>query len=107
MEVKILNAKDLKAADNIKLGFKTIKGKSDPYCLVKFGQLEKRTRHIDKDLNPVWDETLHFLIPQPPPEEIEIEVLDHDLIGGDDKLGLVIVKRSDVMASARHTGWGA
>jgi Ca2+-dependent lipid-binding protein len=101
--IHIKKANNLVAKDNVKaLGMKLLKGKSDPYVKITFGYMKKSTRVIKKELNPTWNEEFNFPIPQPWPEKIYFNLYDHDLIGGHDELGLIVVNVSDVMDS--HQG---
>jgi Ca2+-dependent lipid-binding protein len=50
--VKVLKARDLKAADKT--------GKSDPFVTVKRGSENCKTSVIDKTLNPIWNEVFIF-----------------------------------------------
>ncbi|KAL0906439.1 hypothetical protein M5K25_024934 [Dendrobium thyrsiflorum] len=52
VEVVLIEARDLIAAD--------LRGTSDPYVRVHYGNLKKRTKVIYKTLNPQWHQTLEF-----------------------------------------------
>ncbi|XP_065860725.1 uncharacterized protein [Euphorbia lathyris] len=52
IELVIIEGKDLIAAD--------IRGTSDPYVRVQYGNLKKRTKIMYKTLNPKWNQTLEF-----------------------------------------------
>ncbi|XP_028786874.1 extended synaptotagmin-1-like [Neltuma alba] len=52
IELDLLEARDLIGAD--------LRGTSDPYVRVNYGQLKKKTKVIHKTLNPQWNQTLEF-----------------------------------------------
>ncbi|TQD90639.1 hypothetical protein C1H46_023786 [Malus baccata] len=52
VELVLIEAKDLIAAD--------MRGTSDPYVRVEYGNLKKQTKVIYKTLNPQWNQTLEF-----------------------------------------------
>ncbi|KAM6569103.1 hypothetical protein CsatB_017088 [Cannabis sativa] len=52
IELSLIEAKDLIAAD--------LRGTSDPYVRVQYGNLKKRTKVMYKTLNPKWNQTLEF-----------------------------------------------
>ena len=85
--VKILQAKDLPAADRNK--------KSDPYCTVEYGGETHKTSVVKKNLNPFWegdieeDYVFQFPIKDNTSkfESLSLRVLDWDRFGADDFLG--------------------
>ncbi|PON71697.1 C2 domain containing protein [Parasponia andersonii] len=52
IELVLIEAKDLIAAD--------LRGTSDPYVRVQYGNLKKRTKVMYKTLHPKWNQTLEF-----------------------------------------------
>lgn len=90
LKVHIKRAAGLKAAD---LNFR-----SDPYVVVrcpgKDGREEKRTRHLPRTLDPIWNETLEFTTCQL--DELlrlglHLRVMDKDWTNSDDPLGEITV----------------
>ncbi|KAL3924790.1 MAG: hypothetical protein SGPRY_003817 [Prymnesium sp.] len=77
--VKIVSGKDLLSAD--------WNGRSDPYVILmtSSGQWAK-TKVSLRNLNPVWNETLHLNIDDPT-LPIKIKVMDKDKLKKDDHLG--------------------
>ncbi|KAJ8773029.1 hypothetical protein K2173_028206 [Erythroxylum novogranatense] len=69
IELVIIEAKDLIAAD--------IRGTSDPYVKVQYGNLKKRTKVVYKTLNPQWNQTLEFPDDGSP---LELHVKDHNAL---------------------------
>ncbi|XP_054790222.1 protein C2-DOMAIN ABA-RELATED 4-like [Prosopis cineraria] len=59
---------------------------SDPYIVVRMGKQKLKTRVIDKDINPEWDEelTLSVVDPKLP---VTLTVYDHDTWSPDDPMG--------------------
>lgn len=97
LEVSVLEGRDLRAAD---FGMT-----SDPYCVVCLSgdrKVGKRTRVIEKDLNPVWtDEDFVFDSIQGRPlrgsELLEIRVYDRDRGRFDDLIGSTAVPLEDMV----------
>ncbi|ONK81485.1 uncharacterized protein A4U43_C01F29630 [Asparagus officinalis] len=52
IELVLIEARDLIAAD--------LRGTSDPYVRVQYGNMKKRTKVVHKTLNPQWNQTLEF-----------------------------------------------
>ena len=88
------------------------KGKtSDPYVKVKLeGFKDKKTKTRMKTLAPVWNDssfTFDLVAGQKgastesQPKELELEVMDYDLVGSDDFLGLVVLKLDELL-EAKH-----
>ena len=85
--LKVIEARDLLVGD--------LNGLSDPYFKIPHGQngvvdlpkKKHRTKTIDKNLNPIWNEC--FIIEYNPLicTKLRIEVFDYDLIGKNDFLG--------------------
>ena len=74
----VVGAKSLIAADS--------NGKSDPYVVAHFGQMQKKSGVMKKTLNPTWN--LSVPIPVWLPEDIlylkvwDADLLDDDFLGG-------------------------
>ena len=96
--IKLIGARDLEAMD---LG-----GSSDPYAILKLGNLQHKTTIIENNLNPVWNEEFEL-----PVENIHqpllIEVFDHDKIGSDDMIGMARVPISDLPGRQKSQQWHA
>ncbi|GKV12965.1 hypothetical protein SLEP1_g24048 [Rubroshorea leprosula] len=81
LTVTVVKANDLKNLEMI--------GKSDPYAVVYIRPLFKvKTKVIDNNLNPVWDQTFVLIAEDKETQSLTIEVFDQD-IGQDKKLGIV------------------
>jgi hypothetical protein len=82
LEITILKAEGLPNSDLI--------GKSDPYCEVSIREGRVvRTRTIDNNLNPTWDQTFSLLVDDPGSQSLTLVVKDDDLGFEDDVLGAV------------------
>ena len=75
--IKVVEAKNLKIADF---------NSSDPYCIIKIGGIEKRTRVIDSNLNPIWNQTFYFDITSYSTNELSFQIFDKDKLTKDDLL---------------------
>ncbi|XP_057517119.1 protein C2-DOMAIN ABA-RELATED 4-like [Amaranthus tricolor] len=59
---------------------------SDPYVVIKMGKQKLKTRVINKDVNPEWNEDLTLSVSDPT-LPIQLTVYDHDMFSKDDKMG--------------------
>ncbi|XP_027123936.1 protein C2-DOMAIN ABA-RELATED 4-like [Coffea arabica] len=59
---------------------------SDPYVVVKMGKQKLKTRVINKDVNPEWNEDLTLSVSDPN-IPVKLTVYDHDMFSKDDKMG--------------------
>ncbi|KAJ8426130.1 hypothetical protein Cgig2_000998 [Carnegiea gigantea] len=59
---------------------------SDPYVIIKMGKQKLKTRVIDADINPEWNEDLTLSVVDPN-QSIHLCVFDHDLFTRDDEMG--------------------
>lgn len=53
MQVNVVRASQLAIKDAWKMS-------SDPFCRLHFGNLKERTKTVQRDLNPIWNETFAF-----------------------------------------------
>lgn len=73
-------------------------GKSDPYVVLSIRPLIKvKTKVIDNNLNPVWNQTFELIAEDKETQSLIIEVFDKD-IGQDKRLGIVKLPLIDVEA---------
>ena len=77
LAVKVVEAKNLKSADS---------NSSDPYCVLKLNGIEKKTRVIDCNLNPIWNQYFYFNISSFSTNELSIQIFDKDKLSKDDLL---------------------
>ncbi|KAK3244284.1 hypothetical protein CYMTET_46095 [Cymbomonas tetramitiformis] len=71
-------------------------GYSDPYCILTFGKAcpTARTKTIDQNLNPVWQES--FVLKGTSKDSLIIDCFDEDEDGSDDFLGRVIFSGAEL-----------
>ncbi|CAH8337290.1 unnamed protein product [Eruca vesicaria subsp. sativa] len=68
---------------------KELIGKSDPYATIHIRPVFKyKTKAIENNLNPVWDQTFELIAEDKETQSLTIEVFDKD-VGQDERLGLV------------------
>ena len=79
VHLELVKAKDLDNEDK--------KSKSDPYAVVKYGKQKAKTNTIKNTLNPQWNFSTDFNVPDGSNNEINIEVFDNDRFGRDPSLG--------------------
>ena len=78
LQVKVKEAKGIPAADS--------NGKSDPYVVLTINAQKKKTKIIEKTLEPKWYEEFRFDIDDSQ-HVLRFEVFDHDKFSKDDSLG--------------------
>ncbi|KAH0785729.1 C2 domain containing protein [Histomonas meleagridis] len=89
--IRVIAAKGLKALD--------VGGTSDPYCVlynIIDEKNKKKTRIINKNLNPRWNELFCFDIPNIGESQIVFSVYDHDIVGKDDLIGKHTIAATDM-----------
>ncbi|KAJ8573242.1 hypothetical protein K7X08_009753 [Anisodus acutangulus] len=73
-------------------------GKSDPYAVVYIRPLFKvKTKTIDNNLNPVWDQTFELIAEDKETQSLIIEVFDKD-IGQDQRMGVAKLPLIELVA---------
>ena len=88
--------------------------KSDPYVKLYWRSAESaawvdaesQTKVVKANLNPAWNEALHFELEKGKSPALKLEVYDHDIIGSSDLLGSAIVPlgRDNYVGWAKLTG---
>jgi len=73
----VISADDLPPAD--------LMGKADPYVVLsmKKTQTKNKTRVVNDNLNPVWNQSFDFLVEDGLHDMLVLEVWDHDTFGKD------------------------
>ncbi|XP_077339533.1 extended synaptotagmin-1 isoform X2 [Lithobates pipiens] len=102
LRVYLLEAENLIAKDNFMGGM--IKGKSDPYVVVRAGGKSVQTKVIKENLNPRWDQAFEILVTDVPGQDIEFQVFDKD-IDKDDFLGRCKVPVKSVLKQKTIDEW--
>ncbi|XP_008432961.1 extended synaptotagmin-2-A isoform X1 [Poecilia reticulata] len=91
IRIHFIEAQNLLAKDRI-LG---IKGKSDPYGLIRVGPKEAKSKVIKDTVNPRWNEVHEFLMYDNTAKTMEIVLFDEDQ-NDDDKLGNVMIDLTEL-----------
>ncbi|CAL5211051.1 unnamed protein product [Lathyrus oleraceus] len=86
--VRVVKAKDLPPG--------TITSSCDPYVEVKLGNYRGRTKHLEKKLNPEWNQVFAFSKDRIQSSVLEVFVKDKEMIGRDDYLGRVIFDLNEI-----------
>ncbi|KAG1334777.1 synaptotagmin-5 [Cocos nucifera] len=81
IELVLIEAKDLVAAD--------LRGTSDPFVRVQYGNMKKRTKVVYKTLNPRWNQTLEFPDTGSP---LILHVRDHNAVLPTSSIGHCVVE---------------
>ncbi|KAF7819880.1 synaptotagmin-5 isoform X1 [Senna tora] len=81
IELVLIEARDLIAAD--------LRGTSDPYVRVHYGNMKKRTKVIHRTLKPQWNQTLEFLDDGSP---LLLYVKDHNALLPTSSIGECVVE---------------
>lgn len=87
--VRVMKAKDL-----LTPSFMT--GSRDPLVEVKLGNYRGRTKHIEKKLNPEWNQVFAFSKDRIQTSVLEVFVKDKEMVGKDDYLGRVVFDLNEV-----------
>ncbi|KAK9969249.1 hypothetical protein ABG768_027442 [Culter alburnus] len=102
VRVHVLEARDLVAKDTYMMGL--VKGKSDPYTVLRVGNKQFKTKTIKETLNPRWNEVYEFVIHEAPGQELEVELFDEDT-DADDFLGRFSLDCGDVRKDREMDEW--
>ncbi|KAM9302471.1 extended synaptotagmin-3, partial [Gastrophryne carolinensis] len=102
LRAHLLEAKDLIPKDTYLGGM--IKGKSDPYAVLRVGPQNFKSRTVRENLNPVWKEMYEFVVHEVPGQDLEIDVYDEDP-DKDDFLGSLVIGLEGVMKDRVVDEW--
>ncbi|KAG8452427.1 hypothetical protein GDO86_004288 [Hymenochirus boettgeri] len=102
LRIFVLEAENLIAKDNLMGGL--VKGKSDPYTVIRYGGKTVRTRVIDNNLNPCWNQAFEILVTDVPGQDIVFEVFDKD-VDKDDFLGSCKICVKDAVKQKKIDEW--
>ncbi|XP_074082506.1 extended synaptotagmin-1 [Macrotis lagotis] len=102
VRIHLLAARALSSKDTYVPGL--MKGKSDPYAIVRVGTQVFCSRVINEDLNPQWGETYEVMVHEVPGQEIEVEVFDKDP-DKDDFLGRMKLDLGKVLEAQVLDNW--
>ncbi|XP_010140868.1 PREDICTED: extended synaptotagmin-3 [Buceros rhinoceros silvestris] len=101
IRVHLLEAENLVQKDSF-LG--AIRGKSDPYALLRIGTVQYRSKTVSRDLNPVWNETFEFVVHEVPGQDLEVDLYDEDP-DKDDFMGSLLISLADVKNDRTVDEW--
>ncbi|KAG7319663.1 hypothetical protein KOW79_016806 [Hemibagrus wyckioides] len=102
LRVHFLEAQDLLAKDRYLGGL--IKGKSDPYGVIKIGNQLFQSKVIKDCLNPKWNEVYEALVYDNSGQFLEIELFDEDP-DEDDFLGRISVDLNELEKEQKVDEW--
>ncbi|XP_010265120.1 PREDICTED: synaptotagmin-5 [Nelumbo nucifera] len=94
IELVLIEARDLIAAD--------LRGTSDPYVRVHYGNLKKRTKIMFKTLNPQWNQTLEFPDDGSP---LMLFVKDHNAVLPTSSIGDCVVEYQGLPPNQMADKW--
>ncbi|XP_068102422.1 extended synaptotagmin-3 isoform X2 [Hyperolius riggenbachi] len=81
-----------------------IKGKSDPYAVLRVGTQTFKSKTIQENLNPLWNEVYEFVVHEVPGQDLEIDLFDEDP-DKDDFLGSLQIALEGVMKDRVVDEW--
>ncbi|XP_041494888.1 extended synaptotagmin-2 isoform X1 [Microtus oregoni] len=93
LRIHFIEAQDLQGKDTYLKGL--VKGKSDPYGIIRVGNQIFQSKIIKENLNPKWNEVYEALVYEHPGQELEIELFDEDP-DKDDFLGSLMIDLIEV-----------
>ncbi|KAF5803705.1 putative C2 domain-containing protein [Helianthus annuus] len=82
---KVPGALRIKIKKGVRLAVRDCKT-SDPYVVIKMGNQKVKTRIVERNVNPEWNEDLILSVHEPD-LPIKLTVYDHDRFSKDDKMG--------------------
>ncbi|KAH0795379.1 XYPPX repeat family protein [Histomonas meleagridis] len=97
--VRIIEAQGLPKMDKF--------GKVDPYVVVQlFGDsMQRRTRVIQKEYNPKWNQEFSFLLRNPATQKAVLTLKDQDAVGNDDTIGMIEIPISSIPPNVVLDRW--
>ncbi|XP_053327587.1 extended synaptotagmin-3 [Spea bombifrons] len=102
LRVHLIEAENLIPKDNYLRG--VIRGKSDPYVVLRVGNQMFKSRTIKENLNPRWGDTYEFVVHEVPGQDLEVDLYDEDP-DKDDFLGSLVVGLEGVMKDRVVQEW--
>ncbi|GMH14094.1 hypothetical protein Nepgr_015935 [Nepenthes gracilis] len=94
IELVLVEGKDLVAAD--------LRGTSDPYVKVQYGNIKRKTKVIYKNLNPQWNQSFEFLDDGSP---LVLQVKDHNAIFAASSIGECMVEYQRLPRNQTYDQW--
>uniref|UniRef100_A0A8C2GUD1 Extended synaptotagmin-like protein 2a n=1 Tax=Cyprinus carpio TaxID=7962 RepID=A0A8C2GUD1_CYPCA len=102
LRIHFLEAQDLVGKDKFLGGL--IKGKSDPYGVIKLGNQLFRSKIIKETVNPKWNEVYEAFVYDHPGQNVEIELYDEDT-DKDDYLGSLTISVDELEKEQKVDEW--
>ncbi|XP_008278562.1 extended synaptotagmin-3 [Stegastes partitus] len=102
VRVHLLEARDLVAKDTYMMGL--VKGKSDPYTILRVGNRHVKSKTVKENLHPKWNEVYEFVVHEAPGQELEMELYDEDT-DKDDLLGTYNLDFGEVKKEKQMDKW--
>uniref|UniRef100_UPI00358F0F6D extended synaptotagmin-2-like n=1 Tax=Myxine glutinosa TaxID=7769 RepID=UPI00358F0F6D len=100
VRIHLLGARDLKSKDN----HLVIRGKSDPYAMLRVGNQVYKSKVVKSTLHPQWNEVFEAIVHEVPGQMLNISVFDQDP-DEDDFLGRVLVDLNVVKVQRDVDQW--
>ncbi|XP_053782219.1 extended synaptotagmin-2 isoform X2 [Desmodus rotundus] len=104
LRIYFIEAQDLQGKDTYLKGL--VKGKSDPYGVIRVGNQIFQSKVIKENLSPRWNEVYEALVYEHPGQELEIELFDEDP-DKDDFLGSLMLDLTEVEKERLLDEWFA
>nr|XP_025714900.1 extended synaptotagmin-2 isoform X3 [Callorhinus ursinus] len=104
LRIHFIEAQDLQGKDTYLKGL--VKGKSDPYGVIRVGNQIFQSKVIKENLSPKWNEVYEALVYEHPGQELEIELFDEDP-DKDDFLGSLMIDLIEVEKERLLDEWFA
>ncbi|XP_036284747.1 extended synaptotagmin-2 isoform X2 [Pipistrellus kuhlii] len=104
LRIHFIEAQDLQGKDTYLKGL--VKGKSDPYGVIRVGNQIFQSKVIKENLSPKWHEVYEALVYEHPGQELEIELFDEDP-DKDDFLGSLMIDLAEVEKERLLDEWFA
>ncbi|XP_069067267.1 extended synaptotagmin-2 isoform X2 [Pleurodeles waltl] len=102
LRIHFIEAQDLMSKDTYLKGM--VKGKSDPYGILRVGNQIFQSKVIKENLNPKWNAVYEALVYESPGQELEIELFDEDT-DKDDFLGSLMIDLNEVRKARVVEEW--
>jgi len=101
LKVSVIKAENLKNVEASGMFGKA--GASDPYAVITFEGEKKKTKVIDDNLNPEWNETFEFPLKEhlKSTQNINVQVFDHEKVGSDRLLGSTSISGSNIIKKVK------
>jgi ankyrin repeat protein/tetratricopeptide (TPR) repeat protein len=96
LTLEVVAAKGLEAKDS--------GGTSDPYTIVQVAKEKRKTKVIQKDLNPEWAEKFELVV-NDVNDTLKVSVWDKDFIGSDDLIGETMIPLESVVGQKVPQKW--